>query len=260
MSFGLPKPGRALIGAMLAVTGIWIALAVGINWGGAGVDLLSWVVLTDEVFRGQIWRLFTTFLVHQPTGPGSVGHLLTTLFGLYFLGASLEENWGGKRFLMFLIGAGVFAAALQVTVGALVPTLHQNAYFGALGVVDAIAVAWALSFRGRQVRLFFVLPVSGTGMILFVLAMNVLYVLAMEQRREGLVTPFGGMLAGYLFAPGSPVRERYLRWKLGRLQSQASALGGFGTGRSTSKPRVRPAHLQVIEGGQSKKPDKNMLN
>ena len=259
VSFGLPKPGRALIGAMIAVTAIWVLFASAINWGSAGQEIFLWVVGSDDILRGEVWRLFTTFLVHQPTGPGSVGHLLTTLFGLYFLGASLEERWGPRRFLVFLLGSGVFAAALQVVFGWLIPTLHQPAFFGALGVIDAIAVAWALSFRGQQVRLFFVLPISGFGMILFVLAMNVLYVLAMEQRREGLVTPFGGMLAGFLFAEGSPVRRRYLEWRLGRLQARAAALSGAGKG-SPSRGRGRPAHLQVIEGGQSKKPDKSMLN
>ena len=183
VSFGLPKPGRALIGAMIAVTAIWVLFASAINWGSAGQEIFLWVVGSDDILRGEVWRLFTTFLVHQPTGPGSVGHLLTTLFGLYFLGASLEERWGPRRFLVFLLGSGVFAAALQVVFGWLIPTLHQPAFFGALGVIDAIAVAWALSFRGQQVRLFFVLPISGFGMILFVLAMNVLYAVSYTHLR-----------------------------------------------------------------------------
>lgn len=256
VSFGLPKPGRALWGAMIAVTAIWVLFASAINWGGGGAELFAWLVGSDDILRGQVWRLVTSFLLHQPTGPGSVGHLLTTLFGLYFLGASLEERWGGRRFLGFLVGAGAFASLLQAGFGYLVPTLHQPAFYGALGVIDAIAVAWALSFRGQQVRLFFVLPISGFGMIVFVFAMNVLYVLAMEQRREGLVTPFGGMLAGLLFAEGSPVRRRYLQWKLGRLQTQAARLSGAAGAR----PRAKAAHLSVIEGGQSKKPDKSLLN
>jgi len=87
----------------------------------------------------------------------------------------------------------------------------------------------------------------------FIFAMNLLYIIAMEQRRDGLVTPFGGMLAGLLFAEGSPVRRKYLEWKLSRLQSKAASFGGGGRGR--------PAHLSVIRGGRDeKKPDKSMLN
>lgn len=260
LTFGLPKPGRALIGTMIAVTAIWVFFAVGINWGNAGSSAFEALVGSDAILQGQLWRLLTSMLIHQPTGPGSVGHLLTTLFGLYFLGASLEERWGKRRFVTFLVGAGVFAAASQVLVGALIPTLRQPVFYGALGVVDAIAIAWALSFRGQQVRLFFVLPVSGFGMILFVIGMNVLYVLAMETRREGLVTPFGGILAGFLFAEGSPVRRAFLKWKLGRLQGRSAALNEMGKGFGKGS---RPAHLRVIRGGQSedeKKLDKNLLN
>lgn len=268
LTFGLPKPGRALIGTMVAFTAIWVFFAVSINWGNAGSGAFEALVGSDAILRGQVWRLLTSMLLHQPKGPGSVGHLLTTLFGLYFLGASLEERWGKRRFLGFLVGAGVFAAALQVLVGALIPTLHNGmvlnghgepVFYGALGVVDAIAIAWALSFRGQQVRLFFVLPVSGFGMIMFVIAMNVLYVLAMETRHEGLVTPFGGIIAGFLFAEGSPVRRAFLKWKLGRLQGRSAALNDLGGGFGKS----RPAHLRVIRGGQSdddKKLDKNLLN
>lgn len=254
MSFGLPKPGRALIGVMLGVTILWVGFAIAINWIGVGQSWFAAIVGSDAVLRGELWRLVTAPWLHQPSGPGSVGHLLFALIGLYFLGSSVEERMGPKRFLLFLLGSGAFAAALQVVVPQLIPSLRQPVFFGSIGIIDAIAVAWALSFRGQQVRLFFVLPVSGFGMILFVLAMNVFYVLAMEQRHEGLVTPFGGMLAGLLFAEGSPVRRAYLKWKLGRLQAKSASLS------STTRPRARPSHLQVIEGGQSKKPDKSMLN
>lgn len=254
MTFGLPKPGKALIGAMLVVTGIWVFFAAGMNYAGAGPDVFALLVGSDAILEGEVWRLVTSFLVHRPSGAGSVGHLLTTLLGLYFLGGSLEERWGPKRFIMFLLACGVFAAAMQVLVGRLVAPLHQPVFFGALGVIDAIAIAWALSFRGRQVRLFFVLPVSGSGLILFVVGVNVLYLIGMDQRIDGLVTPFGGMLAGWMGADGSPVRNAYLRWKLGRL--------GLAK-RKLQSERVRRAggpELRVIRGGGGDKIDKNMLN
>ncbi len=251
-TFSLPRPGKALIATMVTVTAVWVLFAVGINWGGGGEALFLRLVGSNDILHGEVWRLVTAWIVHQPTGAGSSGHLLTTLLGLYFLGATLEQRWGARRFVLFMVGSGVLAALLQVLLGKLIPPLHSPQFFGALGVIDAIAVAWALSFKGQQVRLFFVLPVSGTGLILFVLAVNVLYVLSMEARREGLVTPFGGMLAGYLFAEGSPVRRKYLEWKLARLGQQKVKLASMSKAAS---------HLSVIEGGRSsKKPDKSLLN
>jgi membrane associated rhomboid family serine protease len=257
LTFGLPKPKKVLITAMVVVSALWIFFATGINWAGGGVDVFSLLTGSDQILKGgEVWRLLTSFMVHQPSGPGSVGHLLTTLMGLYFLGSSLEDSWGPRRFGVFLLISGVFASLLQVVVGLLISNLHQATFYGGLGVIDAIAVAWGLSFKDRQLRLFFVLPVSGMGFIAFVLVMNVLYILANEVRREGLVSPFGGMLAGYLLADGSPLRRFYLQWKFRRLQSQSESLRGIRAAIVREK-KPNPAGLRVIKGGKS---DKDLLN
>ena len=65
------------------------------------------LVGSDAILHGQVWRLVTTWIVHQPSGPGSVGHIITTLLGLYFLAPSLEERWGARRFVFFVVGSGV---------------------------------------------------------------------------------------------------------------------------------------------------------
>jgi membrane associated rhomboid family serine protease len=259
MTFGLRKPGKALIGLMVAVTVIWVFFAIGVNWAEFGRGILPWLVGSPEIVsKFEIWRIFTAPLIHQPQGPGSVMHLLTTLMGLYFLGTTLEERWGARRFLLFTLGSGWFAATLQVVVASFVPKLTGGlpggVFFGGLGMIDAIAVAWALGFKGQQVRLMFVLPVSGLGLILFVFAMNVFYVIAQESPREGLVTPFAGMAAGYLFGDTSPLRRWYLQKRFAKLQRQSAALRGVRA--EGSLPRLR-----VIEGGGGPaKPDKSMLN
>ncbi len=259
VTFGLPKPKKVLITAMVTVAAVWILFATGINWAGGGVDVFGLLTGSNEILGGQVWRLLTSFILHQPTGPGSVGHLLTTMMGLYFLGSTLEESWGAKRFAWFIILSGAFASLMQVLVGALITNLHQATFYGGLGVIDAIAIAWALSFKDRQVRLFFVLPVSGKGLIIFVVAINVLYILANEVRREGLVTPFGGMLAGYLLADGSPLRKYYLQWKFRRLQGQSESLRGVRAALVTDKreKRANAPGLRVIKGGKT---DKDLLN
>jgi membrane associated rhomboid family serine protease len=252
LSFGLPKPGKALVGAMVFLGAVWLMFAVGLNWASTDGSIFEWVVGSDDVFRGQVWRLFTNFLVHQPTGPGSVGHILTTVAGLYFLGASLESKMGARGFLLFLYGSGFLASLLQLVIGLIIPQLHHSPYYGGLALVDAVAVAWALTFKNQQVRLFFVLPVSGRGLILFVLALNILFIVGLDARNhEGFVTPFGGMLAGWLFSVESPLRRFYLQWRFKRLQAQSKALRGV---RTENIPNLR-----VIRGGGSK-PDKSMMN
>lgn len=256
VTFNLPKPRRAVIAFMVLFGAVWLFFAAGINWVKAGTSVFDVLVGSDAILHGEVWRLATTWLLHQPSGPGSVGHLITVLLGLYFLAPSIEERWGGKRFAMFVVASGVFAAACQVLLGQLITQLHAGVFFGALGVVDAIAVAWGLSFRNQQVRLFFVLPITGIGLVAITFAMNVLYIIGLDERfREGLVTPFAGMFAGYLFGDSSPLRRLWLKARLKRLESQKTGLSAAPAARSRAK-------LRVIEGGRHDEdpPKKEWLN
>jgi membrane associated rhomboid family serine protease len=254
VSFSFPKPGKALIGTMVAVSCIWVALAVSGNWANvAGADTLVEPLLgdTDKVFGGQIWRLITAPLIHDPTRPG---HLVTTLLGLYFLGTPLEDRWGAKKTLIFLIGSGAFAFLLQAIVSAIAPSMGPR-WFGGLGMVEAVAVAWALTARGQTVRLFFVLPVTPMMLVGFIFIMSVLSLLARSATPEGLITPFGGMLAGYLFGDGSPLRRFFLQMKLKKIQAETAALRGSARSRAGAPP------LRIIHGGQKDPPkDKRYLN
>lgn len=255
VSMGFRRPGKALAGMMAAVGCIWVLFAVGLNWLDAGRGLFELAIGDSErVLHGQVWRLVTAPLIHSPNDPW---HFLSTLLGLYFLAPSLEERWGARRMLAFLFGSAAFAFALQVIVGALIPKLDRPIFFGGLGMIEAVAVAWALAYRNATVRLFMVLPVTGTMLLFFIFGMSVLNVLAIHGPIEGLVTPFGGMLAGYLFGDFSPLRRFYLQFRFKQLQSQSAALRRVPTSRS----RAAGAPFRVIQGGQKEPPkDKRYLN
>jgi hypothetical protein len=100
--------------------------------------------------------------------------------------------------------------------------------------------------------------VTSTGLLIFVVGITILYVLAGAHPPEGVVTPFGGMLAGYLFGAGNPTPARRLWLKLRYL---------WIARRATKYQRKGPApRLRVIEGGETtearKRPptDKRFLN
>ncbi len=184
--------------------------------------------------------------------PNNVGHVFFTLLGLYFLTPTLEERWGSARLLRFLFLSAVLAYALQMLIERLLPAsaaskLVGQWWFGATPVLEAVAVAFALNFRG-VVRLMFVVPVTSTGLLLFVIGMSVLKLIAAEQTPEGLIAPFGGMLAGWLLGGGtpSPLRRLYLRFRLRQLDRQSEA------DRKARSKRTADAPFKVIEGGRGK--------
>lgn len=262
-SFVLPKPGRALKGVLLALFGIWLAFALGLNWGGAPQGTFAlFVGSTSAILRGEVWRPFTAPLMHVP----SVGGIAFVLLGLYFLTPTLEKEWGGKRLIRFLIVSSVFAYGFQmgfelVLPEALAAKLVPPYWHGALPAVEAVAIAWAMTFRGQTVRLFFVLPVTSRGLILFVVGMSVLYVITLQVPSCGLLAPFGGMLAGWLFGGGtpSPIRRFWLSLKLQRLEQEAKRE------RTARKSKVKSSGLRVIKGGRDdddddRGPDGTLLN
>ena len=229
---------------MLTLLAIWVMFAVGINWGGGGGALFEFGVGdTQAILSGQVWRLFTAPLLHRPSGDGSVSHIVSVLLGLYFLAPSLEKKWGGKWMLAFLYGSAIVGYLFHMLLQVAIPGPHNASliqpWYGALSAVHAVAIAWALSFRGQRVLLMFVLPVSSTILVVFVVGLSVLRLLAAENVPEGLVSPFGAMAFAWLVAGSepSPLRKLWLKWQLRRLRTKAA--------KRDSGPRLR-----VITGGK----------
>ncbi len=260
---GLPRPGKALKGVLIGLFSIWLVFALAINWGGAsGQSFFALCGNTEKIFQGQVWRIFTASLLHMPSG--DIGHILVSLIGLYFLSPSLESAWGSKRFLRFLFFSGALAYGTQAAVdmalpasiaARLVPQGTDGYYFGAMPVVEAVAIAWALSFRGRTVHLFFTIPVSSRGLILFVVGISLMSLIALRTPPSGHIAVFAGMGAGWLLGGGtpSPLRRFYLKYRLARLEIEAKR------DRQERKKRVKSSGLRVIDGG-GRDDDKHRLN
>ncbi len=241
----------------------WLVFALGINWGGASGQSFLWLAGDLRLAReGEIWRFFTPLFLHHT---GSIGHILSVMLGLYFLGAPLEEEWGSRRFARFLAGAGTLAYFAQFCLALLLPlSLQQklvpDVYFGSMPVVEAVAIAWACSFKGRTVLLFFVLPVSSRGLILLVVGVSLMGLIASTTPPSGHLSLFAGMGAGWLLGGGnpSPLRKMYLQFRLGALEREAEAE------RRARKKRAVKSGLKIIEGGRDSEdrsgPDGKMLN
>jgi membrane associated rhomboid family serine protease len=58
-----------------------------------------------------LWQLITHMFLHSPS---SFFHILFNMFGLYMFGATLENLWGSKRFLIFYMLCGIGAGVIQL--------------------------------------------------------------------------------------------------------------------------------------------------
>lgn len=250
----LPRPGPALKWVLLALFGVWLIFALGMNWGGVSqAPFLALVAEPGKILSGELWRPLTAALLHDPN---SIGHLFSALLGLYFLSPQLEEAWGSRRFVRFLALTAALSYALQAVILLLLPPglagkLAGPFQFGALPVVEAVAIAWACSFRGRTVLLFFVLPISSKGLILFVVGFSVLALIAGQTPPSGHISLFLGMGLGWLLGGDSPspLRRAYLKFRLARLDQEVLSE------RKSRQKRVAQSKLRVIKGGSKSDDD-----
>ena len=105
-----------------------------------GLDLDGWLGLhffTASSYRP--WQLVTYMFMH-----GDFGHLFFNMFALWMFGATVENYWGGKRFLIYYFITGIGAALVHYAVLAftLVPEMAViNQYLDAPSVENLINIA-----------------------------------------------------------------------------------------------------------------------
>ena len=156
------------------------------------VHFALWPIAVPEgLFRP--WQLVTYAFLHDPA---NLTHILFNMFALYMFGPTLEQFWGGRRFLAYylvcVIAAGATQLAVEHAMGSGEPTI------GASGAIFGILLAFALLFPRARLLLYFAIPVPAW---LFVSGYAVLELFFGVTGRQGGVAHFahlGGMLGGAL--------------------------------------------------------------
>ena len=149
------------------------------------------IAAPEGVFRP--WQLVTYAFLHDPA---NLTHILFNMFALYMFGPTLEQFWGGRRFIGYyfvcVIAAGATQLAVEHAMGSGEPTI------GASGAIFGILLAFALLFPRARLLLYFAIPVPAW---LFVSGYAVLELFFGVTGRQGGVAHFahlGGMLGGAL--------------------------------------------------------------
>jgi membrane associated rhomboid family serine protease len=133
-----------------------------------GNGLLS----VGAVWRGQLWRLVTFALLE--TSPVS---LIFSCFMLYWFGGDLARLWGARRLLGLFVGLAAATGALTCLIAQSWTDLAHRSFAGAGPVVNGLAIAWGFMFPAREIRLFYVLRLTGRRLILVIVGLTVLFAL-----------------------------------------------------------------------------------
>ena len=120
--------------------------------GGTGAASTLLAFLPARILHGEVWRLVTFVFVPYITGRGinSFFWLAIMLYFYYFIGNTLEREWGTVKFTVFY----VFGVILNILVGFLVGGATMNY------VNLSMFFAFATLFPDMQVLLFFIIPIK----------------------------------------------------------------------------------------------------
>lgn len=114
------------------------------------------------ILRGQVWRLVTWVFYPAIGGTLSMSSLFFNalmLYFYYFIGSTLEREWGTPKFTIFY-ASGILLTILYtflvwgISGGALVPNLDS----GFLNL--SMFFAFAVMFPEQRVLLFFIIPIK----------------------------------------------------------------------------------------------------
>lgn len=164
-----------------------------------------------DVWRGQVWRLATwPFIEPEPFA------LIFACLSLYWFGRDLADGWGSIRFLAVFGGVALAAAAGTCLIARLDPAVLGQRYLGGWALTTAMVVAWGLWFPQRVVRIYFVLPITGTWLAWLTVAVTAAF--AVYEGWEGYLPQLfaEASILGWLFR-----RSLLARWSAARAAAAA---------------------------------------
>jgi len=172
------------------------------RWGTAlGAAIFEYFTLNPRVWVAwfpfpPIWQLISYGFLHDV---GSVFHLLYNLLALYFFGTMLEGIVGGRRFLIYYLGAIALGGALQLAamlaVAAANPQLALPT-LGASGGVLFVIIACATMRPNAQV-IFILFPLRLKTLALILVGID-LFGLVSGSLGTAYVVHLAGAAFGFL--------------------------------------------------------------
>lgn len=148
--FGIPNLMRVIVIGNVAVYVLMLLTQAN------DANALSFLTFNlNALLHGEVWRLVTFVFVPAYSSPFA---LLISLYFYYWIGSTLERQWGTAKFNLYYI-SGTLLTMLGVVLASLIT---GNPYLTAAGtgyVNLSMFFAFAFLFPDTTVLLFFILPV-----------------------------------------------------------------------------------------------------
>lgn len=149
--FGIPNLMRVIVIGNVAV---YVLMLLTQANDASALSFLTFNL--NALLHGEVWRLVTFVFVPAYSSPFA---LLISLYFYYWIGSTLERQWGTAKFNLYYI-SGALLTVLGVVLASLIT---GNPYLTAAGtgyVNLSMFFAFAFLFPDTTVLLFFILPVK----------------------------------------------------------------------------------------------------
>jgi membrane associated rhomboid family serine protease len=200
--------------------------ATGSEIGSAATVILA--LKPSAVLHGWVWQVVTYTFIHS-----GFFHLLFNMLTLWMFGATLEQDWGSKRFREFYFFCGIGAALVTIAVSyTRVLGLSPDQWtVGASGAIYGILMAFGI-LHGDQEMFLFPLPVRIKAKYVVGILAFIALAGAIAPDAGGIANfaHLGGLFFGWIYVKFVPrrgmgfsfseryygLRNRYYRWKRAR--------------------------------------------
>ena len=149
--FGIPNLMRVIVIGNVAVYVLMLLTQAN------DANALSFLTFNlNALLHGEVWRLVTFVFVPAYSSPFA---LLISLYFYYWIGSTLERQWGTAKFNLYYI-SGALLTVLGVVLASLIT---GNPYLTAAGtgyVNLSMFFAFATLYPDMQVLLFFIIPIK----------------------------------------------------------------------------------------------------
>ena len=215
----------------------------------------------------HLYQLVTYMFMH-----GGVTHLFFNMFALWMFGCVIEQTWGSRRFLWYIlacgVGAGLFQEAAQfvqyaveglaafnmVNVGGMIiPTseyLNMWVTVGFSGAVYGILLGFGMTYPEERIFIFpLPVPIKGKWFVMLYAAIELFSALSTSSDGVAHIAHLGGMAVGYIII-------RHWRQQYERRQ-RASSFNGWETWdgyeirtRESLKDKISAWWKRNMQGGK----------
>ena len=144
--FGIPN---LMLYIVIANAIVWLVTAM--DRSGTVYQLL--LFNPYYILRGQVWRLISFIIIPD----GSDIWTILTLYFAYYIGSTLENQWGTARFTLYYSAGVVFTVVYGFV---MYFVFHVNVSISAVYINLSMFFSFAVLYPDQIVLLFFILPIK----------------------------------------------------------------------------------------------------